>query len=135
MVQQINTSIDDICSCLFEQDIKIELSLFKTLKVSERVKHVVNFSIFYKNGVYDHSHDLSGGEENRVSVIITLALNNLYQHKLIMFDETSGSLNVDLKNTVIKTITDYMKGTVIIIEQSGVEGIYDYIIDVDQFKT
>jgi DNA repair exonuclease SbcCD ATPase subunit len=134
VVQQINTSISEICSCLFDQDIKIELSLFKTLKVSERVKHVVNFSIFYKNGVYDNISECSGGESMLVSTAITLSLNKLYNHRLVIFDESTCYFDIDLKNKVIQTINDHLQGTCLIVQHEGISGIFDHTIDVDQLK-
>jgi DNA repair exonuclease SbcCD ATPase subunit len=134
IVKQINTNVDDVCSQLFDQDIKIELSLFKTLKVSSKVKQAVTFNMFYKNGVYDNIEESgSGGEAARISISLTLALNRLFNHKLILFDETTESLDIELKNRVIQCMTEH-GGTCIIIQHEGIEGVFDHVIDVDQFK-
>jgi DNA repair exonuclease SbcCD ATPase subunit len=131
IVKQINTNVDEVCSQLFDQDIKIELSLFKTLKVSSKVKQAVTFNMFYKNGVYDNiSESSSGGESSRLSISLTLALNRLFNHKLILFDEATESLDVELKNRVVKTIME-QGGTAIVVQHEGVEGVFDHVIDVD----
>jgi len=134
IVKQINTNVDDVCSQLFDQDIKIELSLFKTLKVSSKVKQAVTFNMFYKNGVYDDiAESSSGGENDRISISITLALNRLFNHKLILFDETTESLDVELKNRVIQCMTEH-GGTCLIIQHEGIEGVFDHVINIDQLK-
>jgi DNA repair exonuclease SbcCD ATPase subunit len=128
IVNCINYNIHEICSCLFDQDIKIELSLLKKMKSSDKIKHDVNFVINYKNGHYDDILETSGGESDRISLAITMAFNKLSNYKIIMFDETTGSLDIELKNLVIKTIKENMNGTAIVIQPDGVEGIFDHVI-------
>lgn len=131
VVNTISTHIFDVCQTMFEQEIKVELGLYKKLKVSSRVKPEVHFSIIYKGGKYDSIAELSGGESDRTSLALTLALNRISSGHLVMFDESLKTLDPELKTDVIKTIQENVTNTVLIVDHDGLEGIFDHVIDVD----
>ena len=131
VVDSINSSISAVCETLFDQDINLVLNLFKTLKTTGNVKPTVNFSIGYKGGTFDAVADLSGGEEDRCSLALTLALNRLSGCPLLLLDETLGGVSADMKEAALKTIRAHTDTIVLIIGHDSVEGIFDEIIDVD----
>jgi ABC-type dipeptide/oligopeptide/nickel transport system ATPase subunit/Holliday junction resolvase len=134
VVDNINSCLFDVCVSLFD-DLKMELSLFKTLKGGKNItKPYVNFNIYYKSGIFDSVNELSGGEKDRVSLAVTLSLNKLAPCKLMMFDEVTAGIGTELKNTVVKTVREHFSGTALYISYDGIEGIYDYIIDVDELQ-
>jgi hypothetical protein len=51
-----------------------------------------------------------------------------------MFDEVTAGIGTELKNTVVKTVREHFSGTALYISYDGIEGIYDYIIDVDELQ-
>jgi len=132
-VDSINSSISSVCTTMFDKDIIISLNLFKTLKTTKDVKPGVNFSITYQGGTYDNINQLSGGEADRASLALTLALNKLSSCPLLMLDETFASINLDLKEKAIKSIREQTNSTVLIIVHDGIEGIFDDIIDIEEF--
>jgi DNA repair ATPase RecN len=135
VVDNINSCLFDICVSLFD-DLKMELSLFKTLKgVKNITKPYVNFDINYKGGNFDNLTDVSGGESDRISLAVTLALNKLSPCKIIMFDEVTGGIGTELKNAVIKTVREHVNATVLFVQYEGIEGVFDHVIDVDQLTT
>lgn len=135
IVDTINTSISNVCSSLFGKHIDITLSLLKELKSKQSIKHEVNFNISYNGGDFDNIDQLSGGEGDRASIALTLALSRLSSSPIILFDEALASLNVDLKETVVDTIRETSDKTVIVVMHDGVEGIFDNIIDANTISS
>ena len=131
LVSTISSHVYDVCENMFDQEIKIDIHLYKLLK-SARVKPCVNFSVIYKGGKYDSVQDLSSGELDRVSLAMTLALNRISTGHVIMFDETFKSLNQELQMDVVKIIKENCNSMVFIVDHDGLEAMFDHVIDVDQ---
>lgn len=134
VVDSINASIEGVCGTLFDRDINIALSLFKTAKSTKNVKPLVNFEIAYQGGTFDNITQMSGGEGDRASLALTLALNRLSTCPFIMLDESLSSLDTDMKEAAVRTIREHTNNTVLIILHDGVEGIFDHVIDMDAKK-
>jgi DNA repair exonuclease SbcCD ATPase subunit len=134
IVDSINASIQSVCGTMFDRDININLSLFKTLKTSKSVKPVVNFQIAYQGGVFDNINQMSGGEGDRASLALTLALNKLSTCPILMLDESLASLDLNMKEAAVQTIHDNTNKTVIVIMHDGIEGIFDHVINVDELR-
>ncbi len=134
VVNSINTSIENICNTLFDKSINIKLGLFKTLKSTKNIKSVVNFNISYQGGDFDNISHLSGGEGDRASLALTLALKKLSSCPLLLLDESLSALDLDMKEATIQTIRENINDTIIIIMHDGIEGIYDNVINVSDFK-
>jgi DNA repair exonuclease SbcCD ATPase subunit len=134
VVDSINSSIQGVCTTLFDRDINITLSLFKTLKSTKNVKPVVNFAISYQGGVFDNINQMSGGEGDRASLALTLALNRLSSCPILMLDESLSSLDLNMKEAAIRTIRENTNNTVLIIMHDGVEGVFSHVIDVESFR-
>ena len=132
IVSSINTAMDDICGIIYDDDINILLSLHKTVKSTKNSKPCVNFSVSYKGGAYDNINQLSGGEGDRASLALTLALHRLSGCPILLLDESLAALDCNTKETVMQAIREYQGGTVLIVMHSGVEGIFDETIDVDE---
>lgn len=133
LVNNINYNMHEICNPIFEHDIKIELGLYKTLKVAQKLKQDVNFNIVYKGGKYDSILEVSGGEADRLSLAMTLALHKLSSNPILIFDESLKGLNIELKEDIIKTIREHINSTVLIVDFGGIDGIVDHVINVDQY--
>ena len=131
LISTISSHVYDVCQNMFDQEIKIEINLYKLLK-SSRVKPCVNFTVIYKGGKFENISDLSFGEYDRTSLAMTLALNRISTGHIIMFDETLKSLNIELQMDVVKTIRENCNSTVFIVDHDGLEGMFDHVIDVDQ---
>lgn len=129
-VDSINQVINEIAAFLFDDPITIRLSLFKPLKTKEKVKPVVNLAILYRGGEYDNVNQLSGGEADRISLILTLALSRLCNFPLLLFDESLSSLDSNLKEAAVRAIRSTTRKSVVCINHEGVEGLYDHQIDL-----
>lgn len=131
VIDSINSALADIGSSLFDEPISIMVQLFKTTKTTGQTKPSVNLLIHYKGGEYTSVSELSGGEADRVSLALTLALSRLSTSPILLFDESLASLNPDIKELCTKAIRQYAGDkTVICINHECVEGHYDYILSL-----
>lgn len=134
VVDSINSSIQDVCNTLFDNDILIQLSMFKTLKTTKNVKPTINFTVAYKGGNFDNINSLSGGEGDRASIALTLALNRLSSCPILVLDEPLAALDLNTKDAVIRTIRKHTDKTVLLIMHDGIEGVFDDVFDVENAK-
>ena len=125
-VDSINNIINDIAPLLFDDPITIRLNLFKQIKSKDRLKPTVNMVIYYRGGEYDNINQLSGGEGDRVSLILTLALSRLSSFPCILLDESLSALDGQLKEMATKAIRLNTNKTVVCINHEGTEGYYDH---------
>lgn len=132
VVDSINASIQGVCSTLFDRDINITLNLFKTLKTTKNVKPIANFNISYQGGSFDNINQMSGGEGDRASLALTLALKRLSSCPILMLDESLASLDLNMKESALRTIRQNTTDTVLIIMHDGIEGQYDHVQNIDE---
>jgi DNA repair exonuclease SbcCD ATPase subunit len=135
-VGSINYSLNTTLEKIFNQDISICLDLFKEIKTSKITKPRVNFKISHKGNSFDNINQMSGGESDRISLALTMALNRLSGCPLIMLDESLTSIGNDTRSSAIESIQKNIKNTstvAIIILHSGVEGVFNKIIDISKF--
>jgi DNA repair exonuclease SbcCD ATPase subunit len=134
LVDSINAVVNEILADLFDNTITLELKLFKENKANTKVKPQVNFSIFYNGNTYENVNALSGGEKDRVSLALTLALACVNPSPILFLDECMASLNGDLRENCIEAIKKFIistyKKTVINICHETVEGYYDEVVSV-----
>lgn len=132
VVNKINYYLCEISQEVFDNDIKIELNLMKTLKVSSISKPIINFNILYKGETFDNIFELSCGEADRLSFVFTLVLNQLLVNHFIILDESFKFLQSNLKILMMKIIKTYINATVIIISHDDFLDPYvDHIIDIN----
>jgi len=128
VIETINNYINEILMMIFEHPITVEFSVFKVNKSNSSVKPSINLKIFYKGYEIDSLNSLSGGEADRVSLAVTLALSKFSSCPLILLDEFASGLDVATKELVIKSIRSSSEGKIILcISHDTVEGIYDFV--------
>lgn len=129
LVDSINYSIGEIVETLFDKPINVVLQLHKTLKTTQYIKPTINFTINYAGGQFDNINQMSGGEGDRLSLSLTMALNKLSGCPFLMLDESLSSLDNDFKEISLHTMKEILSDkTIICIMHDGVEGYYDNII-------
>ena len=107
-VDSINNNLAEIAAALFDDPICISLSLTKPVKSTGKIKRQVNFSLQYKGNEYDDIKALSGGEVQRLSLALTLALFQLNTCKFLLLDEPFSNLDALLKDLCIKQCRKYL---------------------------
>ena len=128
IIESINCTINDLLLMIFEQPINVEFSIYKQNKSNSNIKPSITLKILYKGFELDSLNCLSGGEADRVSLAITLALSKFSSCPFILLDEFASGLDVNTKEMVIKSIkTMNDNKTIICISHDTVEGIYDYV--------
>ena len=77
---------------------------------------------------------LSGGEKDRISLALTVALACVNPSPVLFLDECMSSLNTDLRENCIDALKKFVVAqtgkTIINIEHSGIEGYYDNVISI-----
>jgi len=136
VISSINLSIENVCTTLFDREINITLSLFKTIKSTKTEKPTVNFQISYKGGIFDNINCLSGGEGDRTSIALTLALYRLSSFPLLMLDETLASLDHDMKEATVDTLAGIINQNknrcIVVVLHDCVNGIFENVIDLQE---
>jgi DNA repair exonuclease SbcCD ATPase subunit len=129
-VDTINQALTDILPLFFNEPIDMSLQLYKTLKTKKETKPGLNIIIKHKGTEYDNINQLSGGEGDRISLALVLALNQVSNSPVIMLDECVSSLDGGLKEACIRAMKSIEGKTIICVDHEGVEGYYDKTIMV-----
>lgn len=132
VVDSVNNQINTVCNILFDRDISVELSLYKTAKTTGHTKPSVNFSISYQGGTFDAVKLMSGGESDRASLALTIALNRMSSWPLLILDESLASLDINMKDYALRAIRENTTHGVCIIMHEGIEGLFDHVINIDE---
>ena len=134
LVDSINDCTNSILEDLFENNIKVELKLFKEHKKTNGLKPQINFSIFYNNNVYDNIMGLSGGEKDRISLALTIALACVNPSPVLFLDECLSTVGNDLRECALESIRKFIIAqtgkTCIIIQHSIIEGHCDAVVEI-----
>lgn len=130
ITENINSVMADMLSNVFEEPIQASLSTIRELKTGGQ-KFQVNLKITHDGCPKDFKKDLSGGEKDRVSLALTLALYSASSFPLLMLDECMDSLGATLKDTCLKQIRKFTKGkSALVIDIGHIEGLYDDCIHI-----
>ena len=127
IIESINSHAQIYLEYFFPEDpIIIKLLSFKETK--DNNKPQINVEIDYK-GMEFLFDDLSGGEQARVNLAFTLALNEIFDSKILLLDECTANINEDLTTMIFDTLKEHFKDKyVIVIAHQVIEGIFDDIV-------
>lgn len=134
-IDHINHTLSEILPGIFDDPIYVKLSTTRELKSKKnRTKIDVNISIQYKGMKYDKVSQMSGGEGDRVSLAIIIALNKVSPSRLLLIDEALSSLDPEFKCKAITSLKQNMPSNklVLCIDHSSVEGYYDYSFNLNE---
>lgn len=128
VVRTCNYVLEKVCNLIFEEPIKASLCLTKQLKNGSNV-HKVNFTLNYR-GMEGEIEQLSGGEKQRLSIALTLALSQFSSGPLL-FDECLAYLDADLQELCLEAIREFASDKqVIYIGHNMTEGYFDDTISL-----
>lgn len=127
-VDTINSVLGDILPMFFSEPISVSLQLYKVLKTKKHIKPGLNLSIKYKGTDFDNISQLSGGEGDRISLALVLALNQVSNSPVILLDECVSSLDGSIKESCVSAMKQLENKTIICVDHEGVEGFYDKTI-------
>jgi DNA repair exonuclease SbcCD ATPase subunit len=128
-INLINAKLNDICNYIFDSNINVNVNLYKTLK-NDNLKHSVNVNVSI-DGVNYNIKNLSGGEKNRISLALTLALNSLNSCPFMLLDECMANVDELFREKCLKSIRYNTSKTLIIVSHVETEGYYDSVITLE----
>lgn len=131
-VNNINTILETTLPIFFNEPISLKLLLYKKIKTKkDSLKPGLNLEINYKGCKYDNINSLSGGEGDRISLALLLALNSVSNSPILLLDECVSSLDAELKEYCITAIKTIPNKTVICVDHDDtLEGFYDSVITI-----
>lgn len=134
-ISGINYEAQQYLDNMFEEPIKITLQTFRQLKTTKSVKSQINTIIEYRGYEYDTIDQISGGEQDRVSLAYTVALSSMYQSPLLLLDECLSSLNREL-NTHILMHMKQLSSTrlVLVVSHEAERGLFDRVVHIGPEK-
>jgi DNA repair exonuclease SbcCD ATPase subunit len=131
VIDKINEMMNDVVSKIFEDDMSITLSTKRNLKDGKSVKNEVNVKISYKGCEYEGLSSFSGGEQDRISLALTITLARFSSSRLVLLDECMASLDSEMKDRCVDAIKVYLPlSSVVNICHEVVEGTHDSLLEI-----
>lgn len=127
-VTHLNRTINEICSSLFEKPIIVKISPEKSLKNGSKSDGAaVTFSIG-DNPVCNFA-ELSGGEAEKISFAITMAVSLYCSFPLILLDECASFVDTTSRPKFFDCIKKYRNNkSAIVINHHYQKGFFDSVI-------
>lgn len=131
-VYSISATTEPILYKIFKKSVTLKLNLYKELKGKKvrgkmATKQSVNLDISFDSEKHDKR--LCGGEKDRISIALLLALNIHSKSPFILMDEVLSTVSYDTASKCLSQIRKHMKDKyVICIEHNVIEGEYDRVI-------
>lgn len=131
-VDLLNETLEDVAESLFTEPISLTLDLYKELKSTHRLKQAVNLKCIYKGIEYGKIEEMSGGEGDRVSLALIIALHKLSPSPLLLLDECISSLDSNLREQCLKSLREHLgeDKTAIAIIHETIEGHFDEVVKI-----
>nr|QBK89865.1 MAG: chromosome segregation ATPase [Pithovirus LCPAC101] len=133
-VNSINAIMNDTLDMLFDENMSVYIKLYKKIKSNGRIKPSVNLQIMYKGYEIDSLLGLSGGEGDRVSLSLAIAMSRNSKSPFLLLDETMSSVGESLRSKSINAIRHVLQNskTVICVGHIDTEGNYDDVMRLDE---
>lgn len=140
LVEHINISMTGLVEQHVGNDYEIALKLEKILKhvgkkaISQGVsktKPEVTIRLSKKGVEVGDIRSLSGGEREKIKMILYMCFNKLLKNKLVLVDESLSTLDSDSLDEMIDKIRNMYDGLVVMVNHRHSEGRYDGMIDMD----
>lgn len=113
---------------MFDHHTEFKLISGKTTSTG-KIKTKFTYEIECKDITTTSIRDLSGGEQGRMNLALTLAIASMTNSSFIMIDEVMSGLHMDLREKCIELMKSIGK-TVICVDHGTVEGFYDQCVNV-----
>lgn len=136
LIETINLRLNDYLDKMFiDNPIRVLLSLYKQSsgpKSTSFSKITVNLQVYHGENSYTNINSLSGGESDRVSLALTLALASIVNTPFLFLDECMASLDLELREQCLTLIQETKTRDKIVIDvcHETVEGFHDKIVKI-----
>lgn len=126
LVSNINDLMAELLSHMFVDPIQVSIRTSRELKAGGH-KAQVNTQVEYR-GKQKEFKRLSGGEQDRISLALALALASFSSFPYVLLDEVTNSIGPELKDICLKRIREVCsKKSVMMIDIGAIEGYYDRV--------
>jgi DNA repair exonuclease SbcCD ATPase subunit len=132
-VKHLNSIMTMVLPYLFDQPISTHLELSKIAKTTQRVSHRVNFQIMYRSDKDRAIETLSGGESDRISIVMSLAFASMTSFPFLFVDEAFTSLDIETRDRCIAALrhaANNMGKCIVLVCHDSLEGLFDHVIHV-----
>lgn len=130
IVSDINVTVNRVLEELFDEGITVLICTTKELK-NKNTKLLVNLQIQYQGDIYDNIKDVSGGQAQRISFALTVALAKICDSPVLLLDECIDNFEHKIREKCLKILRVYLPDKIIIhITHFGNNGRYDKNIDL-----
>lgn len=139
VVYNINTRTNELLEKIFNKPIIFTINMFKENKQNSFLKPKFNISIQYNGCEYTNYEMLSGGEEDRISIALTLAIASMSNSPWILLDESFKFIDAELREKCLEALrnlgTEYgVMKCVLVVSHEDTEGFYDDVVDVESVE-
>jgi DNA repair exonuclease SbcCD ATPase subunit len=130
-LDSINSHAQEYLECFFpEEPIVATLESFSQAKTSKKIKPSINISINHRGEEIPYSC-LSGGEKIRIVTAFNLALSELEPSPIILLDEVTANLDVELTENILECVKKNTHGKiVIVIAHQCITGLFDDVMEI-----
>jgi len=138
-ISQIEGAANEFLENCFDYPLTLKLGTERESKSTKTKKHT--FTINVVTGKTDGAlvarslEGFSGGERDRISLSLTMAITNFSQFPLLLLDECISSLSSDLKDITIRALRQHAKNTnktIILVCHDAVDGLFDNVCDLEK---
>lgn len=126
----MNQTLQQVCNMLFSDGLTCAIKMFHVNKSNRQEKAKICLEINHRMLTFDDYRSLSGGECDRLSLAISLALNSCAGSPFLFLDECGQSLDRHNQELFIKALRERTNCTIVVVMHEGPEGSFDHVIDM-----
>ena len=130
VLDSLNVMVESIINDLFPRgNLSVVIrSLTQNKTGNANLRPEIGVDIEHNGHAISSIKKLSGGEQSRVSLALTLAFSTLGRFPFCILDESLSGLDEEAKENTISVIRAYAKDKLIIsVLHETIEGLYDYV--------
>jgi DNA repair exonuclease SbcCD ATPase subunit len=135
----IEEAANEFLENCFDYPVIVKLGTERESKTTKNKKHTFNIAVLSgKNDgpmITRPLDGFSGGETDRISLSLSMAITSFSQFPLLMLDECISSLSSDLKDKTIRALRQHAKKTqkiVVLVCHDAVDGLFDHVCDLEK---
>jgi DNA repair exonuclease SbcCD ATPase subunit len=130
VVHTINMLACQYLDLMFDEPIHVELSAV-TETQKGKIKYSPSVNVSYRGSQYGSVYELSGGEQDRISLAFILAVSEMTRSKILMLDECLSSISSTQNSRIVRGLESFAKRRpILVVQHNGIEGTFDSVIPV-----